>query len=246
MLGNLNNPNSQSAKTLSKFAMTLNPEDFNSWTKKNLYRTSTADMHRPSSQGNKDYVIPGYSGVVPGVKSDNNFGKTFTKISREQFTREKYLPERIHEFFPNRPVKTAMGKTLGKFGGGLEDEYQTISRFHGNPTMSKEHPNYIADPWTTTQKKDFKNPEHQRKHILGTTNLGEWKKTPINKNQNTKSSGFINNWLLCDGKGWAPIPELYGDMTKTEYRKEFNNQVPFHPSPFNSNSRKLKKVKVVY
>ena len=242
MLGNHNCSSSQSAKALPKFYQQVNANDFRAWTSQNLYRTSTSDMCSPSPQNNKDYAIPGYTGTIPGVKSDNNFGKTFTKISREQLSREVYLPSRVTEFFPKRPAnQPVMGRTLGKFGGGLHDEYHTVSRFHGQSTLTKEHPNYMSNPWSTITRESFTPQEQHRKHLFRTTNLGEWKKTPSNTNENGKLSGFIKNSLICDGEGWLPIKELHVDMKKTEYRKKFNHEIPFHPKQLVPNERKLKK-----
>jgi hypothetical protein len=138
-------------------------------------------------------------------------------------------------------VQTAFPRTLGKFGGGLEDEYHTVSRFHGKSTLTKEHPNYVCDPWLTSSQAAFKPQEEIRKQTFRTTNLQKWKNTKFNQNEGTKSSGFIKNWLVCDGKGWLPIKSLHGDMSKTEYRKGFNHDVPFHPQPLKTNQRKMKK-----
>lgn len=242
MLGNLNSPLSSTSQNFFKPTSPITANDFRAWTSHNQYRTSTHDMRSSSPPKNKTFAMPGYKGIVPGTKSDNNFGKTFTKISREQFTREIYLPTKPTEFFPNRPVvQTAMGRTLGKFGGGLDDEYHTVSRFHGKSTLNKEHPNYVCDPWTTTSKEAFKPQESERKHIFRTTKEDKWKKTLANQAEGTKSSGFIKNWLACDGSGWLPIKAFHGDMVRTEYRMKFNHEVPFHPKPLHPNTRKLKK-----
>lgn len=241
MLGNLNS-NSQSAKVLPKPNTPISANDFRIWTSQNLYRTSTSDMNGSSQVKNKTSAIPGYQGAIPGSASDNNFGKTFAKISREQFSRPVYLPSRLTEFFPNKPIVISeMGKTLGKFGGGLEDEYHTVSRFHGKATVGKEHPNYISDPWTTSSKEAFSPQEPLRKHICRTTKAEKWKKTKTNENQTCKNSGYVKNWLVCDGEGWLPIPQMHGDMVRTEYRNKFNKELPYHPKPLRPNPRVMKK-----
>lgn len=241
MLGNFNSPQASKMQTFYSPSSTVKASDFRAWTSQNHYRTSTSDMTSPDPVKNKTSAIPGYQGTIPGTKSDNNFAKTFAKISREQFSRPVYLPPRTLEFFPNRPVQSSIPRTSGKFGGGLEDEYHTVSRFHGKSTLLKEHPNYVSDPWSTSSKEAFKPQEDVRKHTFRTTNLGKWKNTKFNENENTKSSGFIKNWLVCDGKGWLPVKSMHGDMTRTEYRTKFNNEVPFHPLPLNPNPRKMKK-----
>lgn len=242
MLGNLNSPQNSTCHNFFKPANPIAAEDFRVWTSNNHYRTSKNDMESSSPPKNKTYAVPGYKGVIPGTKSDNNFGKTFTKISREQFTREIYLPTKPSEFFPNRPVaQTSMGRTLGKFGGGLDDEYHTVSCFHGKSTLCKEHPNYVSDPWTTTTKGTYKNQAPERKHIFRTSKVEKWKRTLTCQAEGTKSSGFIKNWLACDGKGWLPIKAFHGDMMRTEYRMKYNHEVPFHPKPLHPNVRTLKK-----
>lgn len=241
MLGNFN---SIQGNTRAGFKATspVAARDFRAWTSHNQYRTSTSDMASPNPPEPKTYAIPGYKGMIPGTKSDNNFGKTFAKISREQLSREVYLPQRTTEFFPNRPVtQNLLGRTLGKFGGGLDDEYHTVSRFHGKSTWVKEHPNYVSDNWKTSTSEAFRPQEDIRKHIFRTTNLGEWKNTKANQADGTKSSGFIKNGLICDGAGWMPIKEFHSDMQRTEYRMKYNHEVPFHPVPLKPNARKLKK-----
>ena len=236
--------NSPRPYLLSKSPLT--PNDFRAWSSNHLYRTSTSDMHSASPPKNKNYAIPGYTGIIPGVASDNTFGKSFTKTSREQLSPEVYLPSRNIEVFPKKPaMKLLMKRTVGKFGGGLEDEYHTVSRFHGKSTLSKEHPNYINNIWTTVTREVYTPQELQRKQIFRTTNVEKWKKIPANLSDNCKSSGFINNRLICDGEGWLPIKQLHGDMKKTEYRNKFTNDIPFHPSPLKPNERKSKKALMI-
>ena len=233
---------SKSTKVLPLSSPKFVPDDFRIWTSQNLYRTSTADMQSPRPPKNKTSAIPGYQGAIPGSRSDNNFGKTFTKISREQLSRPVYLTSRLTEFFPNKPqIQSPMGRTLGKFGGGLQDEYHTVSHFHGQSTLSKEHPNYIGETWATSSKTAFTPQEGLRKHIFRTTNVEKWKNTAVNSRETCKNSGFVKNGLVCDGEGWLPIKELHGDMIKTEYRNKYNHEIPFHPKPLKPNPRKLNK-----
>ena len=120
---------------------------------------------------NKTSTIPSSQGTIPGSRTDNNFGKTFAKTSREEFSRLVYLTSRLTEFFLNKAqIQSPMDRSLGKFGGGLEDEYHTVSHFHGQWTFCKEHPHYISDAWSTTSKTAFTPQEWLRKHIFRTTN----------------------------------------------------------------------------
>jgi len=177
---------------------------------------------------------------------DNNFAKTFTRISREQFNRQVYLPPRVTEFFPSRPFTTSLvGRTLGRLGGGLDDEYHTVSRFHGGPTIPKEHPN-ITHHWETTSAVTYTSQEAQRPRIFRSTDLDFWKSTKASKRPSTQASGFVQNSTLFDGHGWLPIKEMHGDNTKTEYRTRYNRDVPFHPKPLQPNTRKMEPVKLVY
>ena len=110
-----------------------------------MYRTSYRDMHKASPIKNKSYGIPGYSGHIPGTTADTNYGKRFAVVTREQFNRSKYLPARKTDLFPQRPMSlTSMERTISRFGGGLEDEYHTVSRFHGKSTIPMTHPNYTT------------------------------------------------------------------------------------------------------
>lgn len=195
---------------------------------------------RPASP--KTCAIPGYAGYVPGAKSDNNFAKTFNRVSKEQLSRDKYLPERKTEYFPNRPfTTTAIGRSLNKLGGGLDDEYHRVSHFHGQSTIPKEHPNIANHNWETSYRTTFLNQEKERPRLCRSTNSGFWKSTEVSKRPSTQASGFVQNSTLFDGHGWLSIKQLHADMKETEYRKTFNPIIPFHPNPLQSNSRKLQK-----
>ena len=125
-----------SSSYASPFSLTSS--DFSAWSSRNHYRTSSLDMSQKVPVPAKSYVIPGYSGFIPG-KADSPLEKSKTWVSKEQLSREKYLPFRTTENFPNRPGSSK--RLLGKAGGGLEDEYPTISRFHGKSTIPATHPN---------------------------------------------------------------------------------------------------------
>mmetsp|Transcript_32108 Transcript_32108/g.31859 ORF Transcript_32108/g.31859 Transcript_32108/m.31859 type:complete len:204 (+) Transcript_32108:155-766(+) len=190
----------------------------------------------------KTTANPGYAGYIPGSVSDNNFAKTFARVSREQLTREKYLPERVTQYFPNRPfTTTSIGRTLYKFGGGLDDEYHRVSHFHGQATIPKEHPNVANHNWDTTYRSTFLNQEKERPRLYRSTNSGFWKNTECSKRPSTQASGFVQNSTLFDGHGWLPVKEMHGNMRDTEYRKRYNPEVPFHPVALKPNERKLKK-----
>ena len=134
---------------------------------------------------------------------------------------------------------------MGRFGGGLDDEYHTVSRFHGGPTIPKEHPN-ITHAWETTNRMTYTPQEAVRPQIFRTTQTDAWKSTKVSQRPSTQASGFVQNSTLFDGHGWLPIKEMHGDNKVTEYRGRFNRDVPFHPKPLKANTRKMKPVSLVY
>lgn len=223
--------------------LALKPEDFVAWTAGNHYRTSSLDMSYKAPCPSKTYAIPGYAGHIPG-SSDTHVEKGFTVTTREQLTRDKYLPARTIDVFPNRPNNSE--RTLGRFGGGLEDEYHTISRFHGKTTIPATHPNIQDNVWLTTSSFSYKNPETHRKEIFYKTNYNPIKSAKVSKRPKTFASGFVQNSTLFDGNGWLPIKKLHGDMKTSEYRHRFNPTVNFHPKPHKPNTRALKKKELVY
>lgn len=248
MLGNFNStlPNRSWAKDPKSDADMQN-RDFKNWTAGNMYRTSYRDMHKKHPQKPKSYAIPGYAGYVPSVKADNLYAKTYTEISKVTFNRDKYLGQRTTEFFPSRPfTTTTMGRTLGRFGGGLDDEYHTVSRFHGKSTLPKEHPNVAESNWTTTYRKSFVSQEGERPKIFRSTNPETWKSCEPSERPKTQQSGFVQNRTSFDGNGWLPIKQMHGDTTVTEYRTRYNPEKPFHPRPLKANEPKLRKREMVY
>lgn len=151
MLGNLNTQyRKRDASDAPKRDTDVQNGHFKSWSNAHMYRTSTRDMGKRYPQSTKNQVIPGYQGHVPGNHADNNFAKSKTQASRDQFNREKFQPSRSTGSFPAKPFALSlMGTTLGKFGGGLEDEYHAVSRKHGGSTIPMAHPNYSQSSWTS-------------------------------------------------------------------------------------------------
>lgn len=245
MLGNYNSPYKSS--TVSPTPRKISTEDFQQWASNHLYRTSYRTMHSPSPVKNKNYAVPGYTGHIPGVSADTNYGKRFAAITRDQFSREKYLPPRLTEKFPQRPDNSSqLSQTASKFGGGLLDEYHTVSRFHGRSTIPETHPNFTASEWKTNYGSSFVEQEKLRPTIFRKTDLEFWKKTQVLEKNVGKTSGFVQNSTLFDGHGWLPVEVLHGDMKGSEYRKRFNPDVDFHPSPLKASLRKMPEKKSVY
>ena len=191
----------------------------------------------------KSYAIPGYFGYIPGA-SDSPMEKSFTRISKEQLNRQVYLPAQTTDSFPNKPV--SFSRTCGKFGGGLEDEYHTVSRFHGKTTIPATHPNFQDNLWLTSSRISYVNQEDLRSTIYRKTNYRPTKAAKVNKRSMTAASGFVQNSTLFDGHGWLPISKLHGGMKVSEYRNRYNPYVPFHPRRLKSNMRAMKKKQLVY
>lgn len=221
----------------------INSRDFMVWTSQNHYRTSSLDMSFKAPARPKEYVIPGYAGFVPGA-ADSPLEKSQTWTSKEQLNRDKYLPERTIENFPNRPQSTK--KILGRVGGGLEDEYHTVSRFHGKTTIPMTHPNVQDNNWQTSSSFSYVNQEELRKRIYRKTSYKPTKTSKVSKRPKTTASGFVQNSTLFDGHGWLPIEKLHGDMTVSEYRTRYNPEVPFHPRKLKTNLRKMRASSLVY
>ena len=221
----------------------IDPSDFLSWTNQHMYRTSSSDMSSKVPVSSKNYAIPGYLGYIPGA-SDSPMEKSFSRMSKDQLNRAVYLPARTTDSFPNKPVN--FSRTSGKFGGGLEDEYHTVSRFHGKCTIPVTHPNYQDNLWLTSSKISYGNQEDLRSTIYRKTGYSPTKSRKVGKRSLTAASGFVQNSTLFDGHGWMPIGKLHGDMKVSEYRNRYNPYVPFHPRRIKSNLRAMKKRRIVY
>lgn len=216
--------------------------DFTAWSSKHHYRTSSLDMSQKAPALNKTYTIPGYSGFAPG-HSDSPLEKSQTWVSKEQLSRTVYLPPRKTENFPNRPESGS--RLLGRVGGGMPDEYHTISRFHGKCTIPMTHPNYQDNSFMTSSRFSYVKQEPQRSRIYRKTSYSPTRAQKEHRPKTT-ASGFVQNSTFFDGHGWLPIEKLHGDMKTTEYRNRFNPEVPFHPRPLRPSTRKMRQQSLVY
>lgn len=62
----------------------LENTDFINYDYNNLYRTSYNDMYSKTPKLLNTFYIPRYAGFVPGMKSENPFGATYTKLAKKQ------------------------------------------------------------------------------------------------------------------------------------------------------------------
>ena len=207
--------------------------DFEVWNKQYQYRTSYRDMNKRKPAKAKQSVIPGYTGHIPGIVADTRFGKRVTQLALEEFNRKHFDRKhfsRTTEVFAERPLSSE----TRRFGGGLEDEYQTVSHLYGKTTIPEPHPNFGESVWETTQ---------QAAYSLLEGSPPDLKKRPRLR---TLPSGFAANSLLCDGFGWRPLKHLEASMRHTEYRTRFHMYLPFHPKPLKPNLRTMKRKSLVY
>lgn len=241
MLGNLNTAyRSRSLADDPKMQVDVSNNDFKKWQNDHMYRTSTRDMSKRTPQKSKKYAIPGYHGHIPGTGADTNYGKGFTQVSRQQHNRNRFLPDRVTEQFPTKPqAATLMGKTLGNFGGGLQDEYHVVTRRYGGVTIPKTHPNYSEHNWQSSYTAQHYDRETDRGRTLHRTGAS-WKSATVSARPSTMASGFVQNSTLFDGTTWVPDKQLGGGKMHSEYRARHNPEVPFHPKPLKANERKMK------
>lgn len=243
MLGNLNTAyRSRSQADEPKRQIDVSNNDFKNWNQDHMYRTSTRDMSKRSPQASKKYAIPGYHGHIPGTASDTNYGKSYTQVSRQQHNRDKFLNQRVTEQFPTKPfAQTLMGKTLGKFGGGLQDEHHVITHRHGGVTIPKTHPNYAEHTWQSSYQAQHYDREGDRGRFLHRkSDAASWKSATVSARPSTMASGFVQNSTLFDGTTWVPDKQLGGGKMHSEYRARHNPEVPFHPRPLAANQRQMK------
>ena len=62
----------------------LEGNDFINYDYNNLYRTSYNDMSSKQPKLLNTHYIPRYAGFVPGMKSENPFGATYSKLAKKQ------------------------------------------------------------------------------------------------------------------------------------------------------------------
>ena len=59
----------------------IKEDSFKSWNDKNIYRTSYSEMFSSVPKQVNVHYVPNYKGFVPRVKSENMFGRNYTKLS---------------------------------------------------------------------------------------------------------------------------------------------------------------------
>lgn len=84
----LNESRSQNLRSVSTRAESkrrgIDDKDFINYDYNNLYRTSYNDMYSNAPKLVNTYYVPKYAGFVSGMKSENPFGATFSKLAKKQ------------------------------------------------------------------------------------------------------------------------------------------------------------------
>ena len=223
---------SLSAPRLKKQEVDVQPQDFTNWDASYLYRTSYRCMAKKKPVGMRQYVMPGYSGYLPGVRADNLFGSSHTRLSKETLNRSAYSAARPERVFPNSPAQPR-NSFLGRLGGGLEDEFHSVSRFHGQQTLTQNHPSADTCFRQSTYSNQFKPQEELRTALFRTTQLQDWRRVPVSSRAVTQQSGFVSNSEV------QPCQAAEKSTKNSEYRERFNRHVPYHPQSLPPNLRRL-------
>eukprot|EP01015_Nassula_variabilis_P032340 TRINITY_DN7513_c0_g1_i12.p2 TRINITY_DN7513_c0_g1~~TRINITY_DN7513_c0_g1_i12.p2 ORF type:complete len:229 (+),score=46.35 TRINITY_DN7513_c0_g1_i12:64-750(+) len=211
-----------SQKNMSQFAYDFNaslmkkttdnpihPENFYSWTKDQLFRTSYQKSFSVSRAPEPtNYIIPRYDGYVPGYVPDNMYGKNKAQLSREAFAHP--------ELGKNKFGLSTSGYNFHKWDPTDDD------KLGKNPILNV-HPALRPKKFISQYKDTFADPKRQ----VNPT----YRDTPLfleNSLAKTRTSGYNLNCETFDGKGPRPHPTLNGDRTLSEYRDQYNSEKPYH------------------
>jgi len=202
------------AKTVDYRQSQIENNRFFAWTGQNMYRTSYATAYTDKPQVPKTSVVPGYAGFVPGLKSNAPFGKSYAQTAKDSFSNP--------ELGQNKFNLSSTGFNLSQ--KALVDETVTAGTHkYGAQTMQKTHPSLNANRWRSHTHDTHKNPVE--------TVPPTYRPAPVksvNKNANTKKSGYETNSITFDGRGLLPNEDSADARRRTEYRVRFNEAKPYH------------------
>lgn len=218
----------------------IKEHNFFKWTAKNFYRTSYNDMRIREPIKNKNMVVPGYQGYMPGVVANNKFAHTISETSRKAFSAKK-LDEKPH-----------MYSTTGFNSSRIPKHDQTlhgVSHKFGKGTIMDTHPNFHKKRMNSTSRKVFKDPRALPKPTWRARHASidfDPDRSKETTRYSAKASGYIGNSTLFDGTGWETEKNLHTDMFRTEYRNRFNQAKPFHKDTIRVNAGRLPRKPIVY
>eukprot|EP00825_Cyclidium_porcatum_P000681 TRINITY_DN1024_c0_g1_i4.p1 TRINITY_DN1024_c0_g1~~TRINITY_DN1024_c0_g1_i4.p1 ORF type:complete len:235 (+),score=36.60 TRINITY_DN1024_c0_g1_i4:290-994(+) len=207
-------------------------DKFNQWTRDNLYRTSYGNHWTQLPQEPKNVVYPGYEGFIPGLKSSNQYGKTYSQIARDSFSNPK--------LGQNTFKLSSTGFNFRKHDF-IDQSLDAQNHKYGRQTIQKHHPSQNAEFWLSQTQTSFRDPKQ-----LPNPTFRETNKFLQTQKPKTVESGFSQNFQTCDGKGWIPERILNANRQWTEYRVRFNEKIPFHRDTTLFKVRKMKQKEYVY
>ena len=146
-----------------------------------------------------------------------------------------------------------------------DDTLHATSRRYGLRTMPNTHPANHAHyaPNETTFRASYINPKRHpsqvyrsrdpsrdfstektlaiHSHVTDKTNLNGPRQVLINN-----CSGYVMNSTLWDSTSWATENNVHTDMTRTQYRKQFNQPKNFHKREVRESPGKVPKKLLTY
>lgn len=115
-----------------------------------MYKSSYANFHSKASIEPKSTVIPGYSGYVPYINSENLYAKGYTPLTKDSFSSPK-LGKNFNGLSTNGfNVRKETFLNHSKFGESCK---------YGKTGIQKAHPAWKENIWTSTIKDTYKNPK---------------------------------------------------------------------------------------
>ena len=204
----------------------IQEENFARWSKENFYRTSyishftevkflhflifiTKNLKKPLQP--KNVAIPGYTGFIPGLYANNEYSKTYSRITRERLANPELgknplslsstgFNHKKHNFIdPTRNASTHKygAQTMLSTHPCLDVNFHYNLMIHNFSEISQKK----SGRWISQNKEtysDFRSTLPPTDQFFKTTN-------PV-----TTSSGFKKNHEQFDGKGWKPHRVLDG------------------------------------
>lgn len=167
--------------------------------------------------------MPNYQGYIPGKDSNNELGRTFSKVTRKCFDQAK---------LDNKPF---MFSTTGFNQSKLPRTDSTLfasTHKYGKCTLQPTHPCVDDKNWTTTARNSWRKPVEHNKPTSrrnGTQSQVKFDNGLLaSYRPSTTASGFGTGMKLFDGHNWMPMKNMHSDNVRTEYRNRFNKDKPFH------------------
>jgi len=196
-----------------------------------MYRTSYGDMYKRTGSQPRQVAIPGYEGHIPGIASENKYGKSLSNLALRQLN-DKSLREKSR----STCIRFGFNTRLNNF---RDETLHVNNHRHGGTTIMRHHPCLNTKAMSTSYGSGFKNPTQ---FTRPTDKPG----SRTSSRPSTRASGFVQNSTLFDGSGWEPSSNLHGDMFRTEYRNRFNQSLPFHHANTRVSLGQLKKRELNY